>query len=153
MHKAWRTCQPWFITNSSPDMSALCNRQHNTISLCNTVWVSVCLRVYLQVIFHMNPSIVCMFLSVCVLNCLTRTNGCFPPRSCCIQGVALSAWDSQCDSDLGTATKRGHHTGKMDDFVQPKNMKFSPLYMCTCLRLRKNNIGRTPPSEVNVRAR
>lgn len=92
----------------------------------------------------MNPSIVCTFLSVCVLSCLTRTNGYSPILSCWIQGVALSAQDSQCDSDLGTATKLGHHTGKIDYFVRTKNMKCFPLYMCTCLCLRKNNIGRTP---------
>ena len=67
------------------------------------------------------------FLLVCVLSCLTRTNGYSPILSCCIQGVALCAGDSQCDSDLGTATKLGHHAGKIDDFVQPKNMKFFPL--------------------------
>lgn len=106
---------------------------YNAASLCITLWVSVCLHVYSQDIFHMNPSIVYMLLSVCVPSSLTRTNGYTPILSCCIQGVALSAWDSQCDSDLGTATKLGHHTGKMDDFVQPKNMKFFPLYMCTCL--------------------
>lgn len=99
------------------------------------------------------PSVVCVFLSVCVLGCVTRTNGYSPILSCYIQGVALSAWDFQCDSDLGTATKLGHHTGKIDDFVQRKNMKFFPLYTCACLCLRKNNISRTPPSEVNVRPR
>lgn len=90
----------------------------------------LCLHVYLQDVFNNNPNIVCVLLSVCVLGFLTRTNGYSAILSCSIQGVALSAWDSQCDSDLGTATKLGHHTGKIDDFVQPQNMKFFPLYMC-----------------------
>lgn len=128
---------------------------YNAISICITVraCVNVCLHVYVQNIFHMNPSIVCMFWSVCVHSGLTRTNGYSPILSCCIQGVTLSTWNSQCYLDLGTATKLWHHAGKTDDFVQPKNIKFFPLYMCACLCLRKNNIGRSPPSEGNVSAR
>lgn len=123
------------------------------VLLCVRACVNVCLHVYIQNIFHMNPSIVCMFWSVCVHSGLTRTNGYSPILSCCIQGVTLSTWNSQCYLDLGTATKLWHHAGKTDDFVQPKNMKFFPLYMCACLCLRKNNIGRSPPSEGNVSAR
>ncbi len=120
------------------------------ISLCITEWVSVCLLVYSEDVFHTYESHCCLRV-FCL--CLTRTNGYSSILSCSTQGVTLSAWDSQCDSDLGTATKLGRHAGKMDDFVQPKNMKFFPLYMCACLCLGKNNIGGTPSSEVNVRAR
>lgn len=142
----------------SPDLSAAAAQTrepsviYNAISPCVPEWFNVCLRVYLQDIFGAVSSIVRMYLPVCVLSRLTRRNGYPPVLSCCIQ----TCWPvyTQCESDLGTTTKLGHHTEKTDDSVQPRKYEILPfVYVYVCLCLRKNNIGRAPPSEVNVRAR
>lgn len=143
MHKAWLTCQAWFMPNSGFDMSAFCDLWGN-LNLYYIACMCVCLHVYLRVNFHINPSIVCMLCTASVDKGLTWTNGYSTILSCCIKGVALSAWNPQCYKDLGTATKLWHYTGKMDDFVQPKNMKFFPLYKSLCLCLRRIILVKVP---------
>lgn len=121
-------------------------------------WTSVCMFAYKTFSARFPVSRVffffCFFLPVCVLSRLTRRNGYSPVLSCCIQRVGLYTRDSQCEPDLGTATKPGHRTEKMDDSVRPENMKFFPLYMCTSVCVWERIIlVELPPSEVNVRAR